>query len=171
MMRNSHDGHLREAQVIWAVVDEKELPEEDHQHFMECRFCQGKVEQFMAELQVFGKRAELSVPPMTKKLRMPAAEPATAKFRTKWMAFAGTAVMAGLVLFFYFIGMDARSPQLTMVPGPGNQFEDEYLMQEISEMVEFPLPEDLYEITGDAADFDDDFLQFVIPDLEEDFQT
>jgi len=171
MMRNSHDEHLQDAQVIWAVVDEKELSEEGHLHLMDCRLCQGRVEQIKAELQIFGKRAELAVPPMTKTLRMPAAETVSVKFRSSWIPFVGTAAMAGLVLFFYFIGMDAMSPQLTTFQEPENQFEDEFLMQEISEMVEFPLPVDLYEITGDAADFDDDFLQFVVPGLEEDFQT
>jgi hypothetical protein len=108
---------------------------------------------------------------MTKTLRLPVAETVSAKFRSSWFPFVGTAAMAGLVLFFYFIGMDAISPQLTTFQEPENQFEDEFLMQEISEMVEFPLPVDLYEITGDAAGFDDDFLQFIVPGLEEDFQT
>jgi hypothetical protein len=58
-MRNSHDEHLQDAQVIWAVVDEKELSEEGHLHLMECRLCQGRVEQFKAELQVLAKGQNL----------------------------------------------------------------------------------------------------------------
>jgi hypothetical protein len=170
-MKKHNYGHLSEDGIIWAVVDEKELSEEDHCHLMGCRLCQGKVEQFTAHLQVFGERAELSVPPLTKTMRMPQAEPAAAKHRPSWIHFVGAAAMAGLILFFYFLGMDAMSPKLATVQGPGNLLEDEYLMQEISEMVEYPLSTELYEITGDAADFDDDYMQFIVPDFQEDSQS
>jgi len=170
-MKKSNLGHLLEEQIIWAVVDEKELSEEGHNHLVECPLCQGRVEQFMVELQVFGERANVSVPPLTKTMRLPQAEPSAAKYGARWIPFVAGAAMAGLVLFFYFLGMDAMSPKLATVQDQEYLLEDEYLMQEISEMVEYPLPAELYEITGDAADFDDDFLQFVLPDFQEDFQS
>jgi hypothetical protein len=170
-MRKHNDEHLLHEQIIWAVVDEKELSEGDQLHLMGCQLCQGLASQFMAELQVFGERAKLSVPPLTKVLQMPAPERSTAKYRYSWIPFAGAAAMAGLVLFFYFLGMDATSPKLITVQGPEDLLEDEYLMQEISEMVEYPLPEEMYEITGEALDFDDDFLQFVVPDFQENSQS
>ena len=170
-MRKHNDEHLKQEQIIWAVVDEKELSEGDQLHLMRCQLCQDRVAQFMTELKVFGERAEFSVPPLTKILQIPAPERSTAKYRLSWISFAGAAAMAGLVFFFYFLGMDAMSPKWTTVEGPDNLLEDEYLMQEISEIVEYPLPEELYEITGDAADFDDDFLEFVVPDFQENFQS
>jgi hypothetical protein len=170
-MKNQNDGHLLDEQITWAVVDAEELSGEHRRHLVECRLCQGKVDQFMAELQVFGEKTKLSVPPLTKTMRMPHAEPSAAKYRSNWIPFIAGAAMAGLVLFFYFLGMDAMSPQLATVQGPDDPFDDEYLMQEISEMVEYPLPAELYEITGDAADFEDDFFQFVVPDFQEDQQS
>ena len=79
--------------------------------------------------------------------------------------------MAGIVLFFYFLGVGNMSPKLITMQSPENLLEDEYLMQEISEMVEYPLSTELYEITGDAADFDDDYMQFIVPDFQEDSQS
>jgi len=170
-MKKHNDGHLSEEWIIRAVVDEKELSEEDHCHLMECRLCQGKVERFTAHLQMFGERAELSVPPLTKIIRIPQGEPSAVKYRPSWIHFAGAAAMAGLILFFYFLGMDVMSPQLATVQAPENLFEDEYLMLEISEMLEYPLSTELYEIMGDAADFEEDYMQFIVPDFQEDFQS
>ena len=79
--------------------------------------------------------------------------------------------MACLVLFFYFLGMESMSPRLTPYQSTNALVEDEYLMEEISEMVENPLPETLYEITGDNEVFDDDFFQFMVPDIQEDLQS
>jgi len=170
-MKKLKDGHLLEEQIIRAVVDEKELSEEGQNHLVECRQCLRRVEQFKARMQEFGARAELFVPPLTKTMRLPQAEPLKTKYGSRWIPFAGAVAMAGIVLFFYFLGMDAMSPQMATVQSTEKLLEDEYLMREISDMVENPLPDDLYEITGDAAGFDDEFLQFVVPDFQEDFQS
>ncbi len=79
--------------------------------------------------------------------------------------------MAGLVLFFYFLGMEAMSPRLPVLLSPEIVLEDEYLMEEIFEMVENPFSDVLYEIIGDNGGFDEEFLQFVVPDVQEDFQS
>jgi len=63
------------------------------------------------------------------------------------------------------------SPVYTPLQSPGISLEDEYLMDEISEMVENPLSDELYEITGENGGFNEDFLQFVVPDIQEDFQS
>ena len=63
------------------------------------------------------------------------------------------------------------SPRLSPYQSADALVEDEYLMKEISEMVENPLPETLYEITGDNEVFDDDFFQFMVPDIQEDLQS
>lgn len=170
-MKSHNYGHLREEQIVWAVIDKKELSNEDYIHLMECRLCQGKVEQFTTELQVFGEKAKLTVPTLKKSITMPRPEPEAEKLKSNWLPFFGAAAMAGLVLFFYFIGMENMSPKLTNLQSPENLLEDEYLMQEISEMVEHSLPDELYEITGDTDGFDDEFLQFVVPEALEDYQS
>ncbi|MFC1843992.1 hypothetical protein ACFLZ5_04305, partial [Thermodesulfobacteriota bacterium] len=91
--------------------------------------------------------------------------------KSSWLPTFGAAAMAGLVLFFYFLGMESMSPGLTPYQSTELLLEDEYLMEEISEMVENPLSETLYEITGDTGGFDEDFFQFMIPDIQEDLQS
>ena len=64
------------------------------------------------------------------------------------------------------------SPTLTTLQNQESLLEDESLMREISEMVEYPLPENLYELTGEhGISFEEDFLEFVVPDIQNDFQS
>ena len=45
-------------------------------------------------------------------------------------------------------------------------------MQEIADLVEDPLSDEMYEITGeDNAGFEDGFIEFVVPDTQDDFQS
>ncbi|MDH3392102.1 MAG: hypothetical protein OEL85_09940, partial [Desulfobulbaceae bacterium] len=138
----------------------------------ECQLCKRKVEQFKDELQEIGETAMLSVPLLTKNITLPPEEVVRASHKSSWLPSFGAAVMAGLVLFVYFLGMETpMSPRFIALQGPDTPMEDEYLMEEIFEMVENPLSDALYQITGDNGDFDDDFLEFVVPDIQEDFQS
>ena len=81
--------------------------------------------------------------------------------------------MAGLLVFFYFMGTKTMIPsEFATLQSQESLLEDESLMRQISEMVENPLSEDMYEISGENGIwFDDDFLQFVVPDIQDDFQS
>ena len=170
-MKTQDQAHLNEEQIIRAVIDEEDLAREDRQHISECRLCNDKINQFQAELQELGENASLSVPPLTKKITLPAEEGTAVSYGARWFPSFGAAFMAGLVLFFYFLGMESMSPQLTVMQSPEALLEDEYLMEEIYEMVENPFSDVLYEITGDNNGFDDEFLEYIVPSVQEDFQS
>ena len=171
-MKSQNQAHLREEQIIWAVIDEKELAGEDRQHLLECQLCNNKVASFREELQGLGEKAMVSVPPLTKNIILPSGESTPESYRSRWLPSFGAAAMAGLVLFFYFLGMESTmSPRFIALQSPDIPMEDEYLMEEISEMVENPLSDALYLITGDNGGFDEDFLEFVVPDIQEDYQS
>jgi hypothetical protein len=170
-MISQNQVHLNEDMIVGAVIDDNELTGKQRQHLLECRFCHGKVEQFKSELQEFGENTRLSAPPLTKNIILPSDEPDPASYKSSWLPSFGAAVMAGLVLFFYFLGMESRSLRFTPLQSPGISLEDENLMEEIFEMVENPLSDELYQITGDNGGFDEEFFQFIIPDIQEDFQS
>lgn len=165
--------HLQEEQILWAVIDEKELVGEDRLHLLECRLCKGKVEQFRNELKEFGQEARQAVPPFSRPVKLPQEEPIRVSHNTGWLPFFGAAAMAGFVVFFYFMTMETMLPtKSASLQSQESLLEDESLMREISEMVEYPLSQDMYEIYGNnGIGFDDDFLQFIVPDTEEDFQS
>ena len=172
-MKVQNQAHLQEEQILWAVIDEKELAGDDQQHLLECPVCKRKVEQFRGELQEFGQKAWQAVPPFSRTVRLPSEKPATVSHNAGWLPFFGTAAMAGLLVFFYFMGMETMAPtKLTTLQSQESLLEDESLMQEISDMVDNPLHEELYELTGEnGVGFDEDFLEFVVPDIQDDFQS
>jgi hypothetical protein len=62
--------------------------------------------------------------------------------------------------------------EINQFASQGDFVEDEILMQEINELIENPLPEDFSDITSDMIiGFDDDFLEFVVPDFTDDVQS
>ena len=172
-MKVQNSIHLREEQIISAVVDEKELTVEQQQHLVKCQDCKIKVVQFKDELQEFGQKALQAVPPFLKVVKLPSEKPASTTHNNGWLPFVGAAAMASLAVFFYIMGLITMDPsKLTIVQNQEYLLEDESLMREISEMVEYPLSADMYEITGEnGVGFDEDFLQFIVPDIEDDFQS
>jgi hypothetical protein len=170
-MSAQNDIHLNDEQLIWAVIDEKELTVEDRRHLQECVICNEKVTSFRAELQGFGEYARTSVPPLSKDMVLPQVEQTSASGMLDWFPSFSAAVMTGLILFVYFLGIEATSPRLPDYQAPEDLLTEEYLMDEIFEMVENPLSNELYQLVGENDGFDDEFLQFVIPDIQDDFQS
>ncbi len=172
-MKEQNHAHLQEGQILWAVIDEKELAGDKRQHLLECPECKKRVAHIRAELQEFGAMAREAVPPMVRPVKLPGHKPAAAGSTAGWLPFFAAAAMAGFVVFFYFAGMETPPPvQLTPVQTQESLLEDEFLMQEIADLVEDPLSDEMYEITGeDNAGFEDDFIEFVVPDTQDDFQS
>ena len=172
-MKAREEQHLQRIQIQQAVIDENDLGASARQHLQQCPVCRKAVAQFLQEMQKFGEQAVQAVPPISRPVRLPAARVARAGYTGGWLPFFGATAMAGFVVFFYFMGLQT-GPVVGPGPLPGQEglLEDETLMREISEMVEDPLSEDLYEIYGKSGNgFDDDFLHFVVPDTEEDYQS
>ena len=170
-MKSQNQSHLNEEQIIRAVIDEKDLTGEDRQHLLDCRLCKSKVALFKDDLQELGDDAKVSVPPLTKNISLPGDEATSLSYKSRWLPSFGVAAMAGLVLFFYVLGLETMSPKFIALQSPEDLLEDEYLMEDILEMVENPLSESIYEITGVNGGFDEEFLQFVVPDVQYDFQS
>ena len=202
-MKVQNHAHLQDEEILWAVIDDKDLAGPAQEHLRECPVCKRRVEQFRYELHDFGQKARLAVPPFSRSARLPREKPAAVSHNVGWLPVFGAAAMAAFLVFFYFIGMETMAPtQFTTLQNHESLLEDESLMREIAEIVEVPLPEDVYAITGDngtgftedlyeisgdngtdAAEnmdeitgdngngFDEDFLEFVVPDILDDFQS
>lgn len=172
-MKAQEGQHLQRSQIQQAVIDENDLGTMARQHLRQCPVCRAAVAGFRQELQEFGDRTVQAVPPLSRPVRLPTDRVVRTAHAGGWLPFFGAAAMAGFVAFFYFMGLQT-GPAVGPGPFPGQEglLEDESLMREISEMVEYPLSEDLYEISEKSGNgFDDDFLHFVVPDTEEDYQS
>ena len=175
-MKSENQFHLNEEQISRVVVDEADLAREHRLHLSECQICRKQVDQFRQELFTLGKYAGLSVPPFRKTISLPSEESAPSGHNSRWLPSFAAAVMAGLVLFVYFLSVETTPPNITKVVGLEEQslevtLEDEDLMDEIFELVEYPLPDVMYEMTGNNGVNFDEFLQNVVPDDQDDFQS
>ena len=175
-MKERNKFHLDDEQISRAVVDETDLDNDWRRHLAECQICREQVDRLRSDLLLLGEYAGTTVPPMTKHVFLPVEEPAKGGRGFSWLPSFAAAVMAGVVLFVYFLGIETTLRKMPEVTGPDVwniefTLEDEDLMDEIFQMVEYPMPEEMYEITGDSsADFDE-FMQFVIPDEQDEFQS
>ena len=81
--------------------------------------------------------------------------------------------MTVLVVFFYFMGLNTVNHlQLSPLQSQESLLEDEVLMREISVLVESPLSGGIYEIIGENGNsYEEDFLDFVVPEIQDDFQS
>lgn len=175
-MKEPHQEHLRDEDILWAVIDSKDLAEDAQYHLHTCSFCSGRIEQLRTDLEVFGDKARQAVPPLSQPIRVPAFRPVpVTKKNLGWLPYLGAAAMAGLAVFLYFMGLKTDTPvKYTTVQQQEVRLQDEALMREITDLVEYPLPGDVYEIIGvNVTDYDveDDFMDFVVPDVEDDFQS
>jgi len=173
-MNEQDQNHLQHEQILWAVIDARELAPDVHRHLRKCTVCKARAEQLEYELQDLGRKAHEAAPPFRRTVKIPNQKPVPISPNAGWLSFFGAAAMAGFVVFFYLMGLPSTIPtEQTYTPqGQEKLLVDESLMREISEMVENPLFDDMYEITGeDGNGFDDDFLQFVVPDIQDDFQS
>ena len=137
-MKEHNHNHLPEGQILRAVIDEQDLSGKEQQHLRECSACKRKVARIKDGLQAFGKKAGQAVPPFS---------------RPRW-----NAPNLPPCVFFYFMSMEAMPPSgLFPMQSQENLLEDESLMRQISEMVENPLSEEIYEISGENGfDFDEE---------------
>ncbi len=149
-MKAQNHVHLQDEHILRAVIDDKDLAGPEQEHLRECSVCKRKVEQFRGELLDFGQKASLAVPPFSRSVRLPREKPAAVSHNVGWLPVFGAAAMAAFLVFFYFMGMETMAPtQFTTLQNQDILLEDESLMREIAEIVEVPLPEDVYAITGE----------------------
>jgi len=172
-MNEQNHGHLQEDLVLWAVVDRMELSPEARQHLQSCHACSEKVTKLEEDLAEFGRKAGQAVPPFARPVKMSTAEPAKSFQVGGWFSFLGAAAMAGLVIFFYLMNMNYTAPvEVSSLQNQEQFLEDEALMREVSEIVEYPLPEDIYLITGEnGVSYDEEFFDFIVPGTEDDTES
>ena len=171
-MKKDIEKHLEENQLLMALVDERDLPPEFRQHLDHCQHCTGQLEILQEALETLGSKAAENVPAMTGNVSLEDEIPRISRARYQFglPSYGVLAIVACALLVFLwprpeYSEIDQFSSKVDFI-------EDEMLMQEIGELIEDPLPDDIIEITRDIPiGFDDDFLEFVIPDFIDDVQS
>lgn len=169
-MSTSNELHLDDDQLVWAVVDEAELPLPLREHLSTCPVCRANKAQTAKNLSRLGQMAERFAPLPAHSISLPVEEPrSTTRWSWGWQTYAGAAVAAALVLAVFW-----RTP---VPPGPsgenGNMMateiqEAEQFMTEIAMLVDNALPAVYLDISAEpSADFDEELMEPVGPSVED----
>ncbi len=168
-MKNHHDKHLTEDQVIRAVVDETELPADLGAHLTGCPECRERKNRLELELAALGEAASKLAPRPRRSVVLPEREEKAQGWFGGHHSWAlASAVCAVLVVFFVGWNFFVRLPQEHLAGVEMEMQQDEQFMAEINELVENPLPQVYRAISGEGyAEVDEDLMDFVIPEAGE----
>jgi hypothetical protein len=159
------EQHLKEKQILQALIDAKDLPMPLQKHLIECVHCRSQKEHLEQELARLGQLAQRYAPEPQKRILVTDQKPRSAfsEFLSGRLAFAAAAV--AFVLIVIWGTLLIRSHQQGSI---GNLAKDvveaERLMTEINVLVENALPQVYLDIVGETnLNMDKDFMDFLIP--------
>ena len=167
--------HLSEDQLITAVVGEGDLSPSSREHLTACPRCRDEKVQLARDLVQIGRWAEHYAPSSKQKVLIPASEYRSVfPWPRHCKAVFGMVLSAMLlVVFVWWLGNLGITPENGLEMAAYENLEAERLMIEVNMLTENALPAVYMEITGEShveesyTDFDEEFMQFVIPSINE----
>ncbi len=165
MNNKNKRSHLSEDELIVALIDEKDLPQDRYIHLSECRECSSAREAFHHHLSGIGRKAECLTPLLSKKLYLPQAEAKQRHIRRRYLTPAFGSVFV-IILVIMAVWLPGAFKTNKINPGVHAQSDDILLMQ-VSSLIDNPLP-DAYREIADLAepDMEDDITDFIVPSIE-----
>ncbi len=170
-MNSEKSLHLDEDQLIRALVDETDLDQVLQEHLSQCPQCSAGKRQIEKDIERLGQMAERFSPDPGQKVKLPAEKPRKSIWWS-WQLRTAFGVAAAAVFVIFFIGMP---PLFDPIPGERSRMytqemlEDEEFMKEVSMLAENALPAVYLDMAGESdPEFNEEFMQFLIPAIEED---
>ena len=168
-MNLAKEQHLDEQQLIQAVVDENDLPQSMQVHLVSCHQCRSSKVSFEQELVHLGQLAERYSPPPQRKITIPVHEARNSRWSfLNWRNAIGAAATVAAVLLVFWGTTSLRNlSEFGTAGAPSELMEAKRLMTEVNMLVENALPPLYLEITAEyKPDYDKEFYQFLIPQIE-----
>ena len=162
--------HLTEKEIIQAVIDETDLTESAREHLSMCHICRNEKEGLGNQLSRLGDSAERLSPLPWKSIKLPRKDALKIPrvWRWQWQSLLATGIAAAMI----FAVLLWKTPFPISQKNQGEEMitefvKDEKLMADISSLVENPLPEIYLDLSGESiSDISDEFINFVIPDID-----
>lgn len=166
--------HLDDDQLLWAVVDEAELPASLAEHLSLCAQCLARKERLEQKLARLGQKAEIFVPSPGGKVSLSIDE-ARSPYRWLWgwrTAVAVSMTVAVIFVALWWSNIFVTTPDIGITRLSQEMLEDERFMAEISLLEENALPPLYREISQeDNSVFDEEFMQFIVPSVEDEISS
>jgi len=170
---NAHkELHLDENQLLVAVVDESDLPTQLRSHLFTCPLCRSNREQFEKILEKLGQMVERFTPPGKRKRALPANIPCSFRWFS-WnlrSAFAVAVTVMFLSAFVWSFSFFRNTSDGVIDIAAEETWKTDSFMAEVTTLAEdafLSVYQDI-SISEELPDFDEEFMQFIIPSTETD---
>ncbi len=165
------DDHLTEDQIYQSLLDPSDLSESGKAHLLACSRCRTALDALSGELQTVGTLALAATPESTGKFRLPDQHPGSPfSILTGMPPFAR--VVASALALFLVIGVVLlvnpahKNPILYEA---GQILDPDQLLSEIDELVEAPFASEfLFTTSLNDLDADEDFMEYIVPLIDDD---
>ena len=164
----THDpttGHLTDDALIRAAIDRTDLTAADRDHLDRCLRCAGALADLTGDLDRVGALARETAPSPGRPIRLPAQAPAL-PWRLTWAPAA-----AALLIALFLVGQFALDRSPGPAPDPAAELRAEMaadgaFIREVRTLETAGLPDRFGEIAEPSGYFGDDFLDFVVPEID-----
>ena len=165
-MSNKVDRHLNEDQISVAVIDAKDLTGVEQAHLSRCQQCRDRVGRIREDLRRIGRCAQTYAPEPHRPVSLPSGK-TIRRNRYRGFGLVPAAIAVGLLILAIWwtglvnVGVESPDPKLSSIEQTtDSDFETPLL-------TDSALPDVFLEMIGeDESDFNEDFMEFVVPDPE-----
>lgn len=171
-MSGEYHAHIEEQRLLQVLIEGASMSGSENEHLARCARCRQTLEDLGTDLKILRRAGERYTPASTRRVTLPAsAAPARfGGFSRGWRVAAGVALSVCLAAVLWWPsgapGPGVRPPQIA--EGPGAVLPDP-VMLETRMLAENAMPA-AYQAMMESLDdgFDEGFIDFVIPPLDED---
>ena len=172
-MISKHTAHIEEQRLIKFLVDGTPPSGPEEEHLARCSRCRTVIEDLQADLKTLRRASVRFTPKLEKRLTLPESVARPAGIRgmgRTWQVAAGSLVALCLAAVVWWQTAPWQPgtppPQIATLPAP---VASDPLMRETRMLADNAIPE-TYQAIIESLDggFDEGFIEFVIPSLDED---
>ena len=162
-------NHIPENRIVQVVADGGGMRPAEQKHLDQCGDCRHRMTALEDDLSRLRQEAIRAVPAPRRSFVLPADLPEGVRrfpWRMAWAA--GTVLSAALLVLFLWSGQDNRPPGLPPTAPTTATWEDPEMVR-VNMLAENALPE-AYLFLSESLDggYDEGFIDFLIPPLEDD---
>ncbi len=171
-MSSKHTAHIEEQRLIQILGDGIQPTGAEDEHLAGCPQCRTVIEDLQADLKSLRRASVRFTPKLEKRLQLPESVEHPAGIRglgRGWRVTAGAVVTLCLAAVVWWQAgvwrWDTRPPEIATLPAP---LASDPLMRETRMLADNAIPE-TYQAIIESLDggFDEGFIEFVIPPLDE----
>jgi hypothetical protein len=171
-MSENHLAHIDEQRLFQVLIEASSMSGPEDEHLARCARCRQTLENLSADLKILRRAGERYTPASTRRVTLPAST-APSRFGGLpygWRVAAGVALSLCLAAVLWWPagapGPGVRPPQVAGGPGP---VVPDPVMLETRMLAENAMPAPYQNMMESLDDgFDQGFIDFVIPPLDED---